>query len=108
MHCINDSELPADTELLDDCSVPPRILILQIFQKPPPLPDQHQQPSPRMVVLRVGLEMLGQSVDALGEERDLDLGRPSVAFMRLELLDQALLAVDSQRHRGPPIASSQR
>src|SRR6184192_276787 len=54
-----------------------------------------------MVILRVGL-------DPLGQERDLDLGRPGVPFMRLELLDQALLAVDSQRHSGPPIATSQR
>src|SRR5882762_8291102 len=61
-----------------------------------------------MVILRVGLEVLGQPVDPLGQERDLDLGRPGVPLMRLELLDQALLAVDSQRHSGPPIATSQR
>ena len=108
MHCIDDPELPADAELVDNRPVPPRILILQIFQESPPLPDQHQQAPPRVVILRVGLEMLGQSVDALGEERDLHLGRSCVALVRLELLDQALLAVDSQRRRGPPIASSQR
>src|SRR5206468_10141369 len=95
MHCINDSELPADAELVDNRPVPPRLFTLQIFQESPPLSDQHQQPPARVVVLRVGLEMLGQSVDALGEERDLDLGRPGVALVRLELLDQALLAVDS-------------
>src|SRR6266481_9265951 len=61
-----------------------------------------------MVILRVGLEVLGQPVDPLGQERNLDLGRPGVPLMRLELLDQALLAVDSQRHSGPPIATSQR
>ena len=33
-----------------------------------------------MVVLRVGLEMLGQVVDALGEDRDLDFGRTGVAL----------------------------
>src|SRR2546429_8775637 len=61
-----------------------------------------------MVIFRVGLEVVGQPVDPLGQERDLDLGRPGVPLMRLELLDQVLLAVDSQRHSGPPIATSQR
>jgi hypothetical protein len=32
-----------------------------------------------MVVLQVGLEVRGQLVDAVGEQRDLDLGRPGVA-----------------------------
>src|SRR5690242_7913497 len=45
------------------------------------------------------LEVLGEPVDALGQERDLDLGGPGVPFMRLELFDQALLAVESKRHR---------
>src|SRR2546422_6221138 len=103
-----DSELSADTEFVDDGPVPSGILGLEIFQEPPALADQHQQAPTRVMILRVGLEMLGQSVDPLGQERDLDLGRPGVALVGLELLDQALLAVDSQRHRGPPIASSQR
>src|SRR5437899_2123113 len=104
----HDSELSADTQLVDDGPVPSGILVLEIFQEPPPLPDQHQQAPARVMVLRVGLEVLGQSVDPLGQKRDLDLGRAGVALMGLELLDQALLAVDSQRHRGSPIASSQR
>ncbi len=33
-----------------------------------------------MIVLRVGLEMLGQVVDALGQDRDLDLGRTRIAL----------------------------
>src|SRR5262245_8628889 len=100
MHCITIRKLSADTELVDDRPVPPSILVLEIFQQAPPLPDQHQQAPPRVMILRVSLEMLGQSVDPLGEERDLDFRRTGVAFMGLELLDQALLAVDSQRHPG--------
>jgi hypothetical protein len=34
-----------------------------------------------MMVLGVGLEVLGQLGDALGEEGDLDLGRPGVALV---------------------------
>ena len=44
------------------------------------------------------LEVLGEAVDALGQERDLDLGRAGVAFVHPELLDQALLPVDGKRH----------
>src|SRR5687768_382394 len=44
--------------------------------------------------------MLGQAVDALGQERDLHLGRTGIAFVGAELLDQALFAVKRQRHRG--------
>ena len=44
-----------------------------------------------MVVLRVGLEMLGQGVDALGEDRDLDFGRTGVVLAAGMFLDQLLL-----------------
>src|SRR4029453_11695283 len=56
------------------------------------------------------LEVLGQAVDPLREQRDLDLRRTGVPIVRLKRLDQALLAVDGKRHRQepPPIASPQR
>ena len=34
-----------------------------------------------MVVLRVRLEMVGQVIDAFGEDRDLDFRRTGVAFL---------------------------
>ena len=33
-----------------------------------------------MIVLRVGLEMVGQRIDAVGDDRDLDFGRTRVAL----------------------------
>src|SRR6266851_8464147 len=50
------------------------------------------------MVLRVRFEVLGQAVDPFRQEGDLHLGGSSVAFVRAELLDQALLAVEGQRH----------
>ena len=91
--------LAADAQLLDDRPVALRVLLPQILEEPAPLADQHQQAAPRVMVLRVGLEVLGEAVDTLGEERDLHLGGAGVTVVRTELLDQALLAVDSQRHR---------
>ena len=43
-----------------------------------------------MEVLDVRLEMLGEAVDALGEERDLPLGRTGVLAGALVLLDDLL------------------
>src|SRR4026207_2308957 len=51
-----------------------------------------------MVIVLVGLEVVGEAVDALGKQRDLDLGRAGVALVHLELLDEALLLVRGQPH----------
>src|SRR3546814_2310619 len=52
----------------------------EIVQQRATLVDEHQQAAARMVVLRVGLEMLGEVADALGEDRHLHLGRTGVAL----------------------------
>ncbi len=44
-----------------------------------------------MEVLDVRLEMLGEAVDALGEERDLHFGRPGIGPGALVLLHHLLL-----------------
>src|SRR3989441_944565 len=61
--------------------------------------DQHQQAPARVVILRMRLEVLGEPIDALGQERDLHLRGPRVPLVSLELLDQALLADEGKRHR---------
>ena len=52
-----------------------------------------------MVVLGVALEVLGQVVDALREDRDLDFGLTGVVGRALVLLDQRGLALSGNRHR---------
>ena len=52
-----------------------------------------------VVILDVLFEVIGETVDALREERDLHFGRPRVALVDAELLDQALLLFDGERHR---------
>ena len=44
-----------------------------------------------MEVLRVGLEVLGQAIDTGREKSNLNLGRTTVAFSALILLDDFLL-----------------
>src|SRR5437773_5960177 len=94
------AELPADAQLFDDRAIPLGVFLAQVVEQRAALADQHQQPAPRMMILRVLLEVLGQAVHPLGQERDLDFGRARVAFVRAELLDQALLTVEGQWHRG--------
>src|SRR5437867_11499342 len=93
---------PADSELVDERAVALGVLVLEVLEQPSALADQHQEATPRVVVLGVLLEVIGETVDPLRQERDLDLRRPGVALMDAELVDQALLLVDGQRHGEPP------
>ena len=72
----------AKTELRDEIGVTLFVLAPEIIEQRTALVDQHQQAAARMVVLRVGLEVLGQVVDALGKDRDLDFRRTGVALPR--------------------------
>src|SRR4030095_15212199 len=63
-----------NTEPLDQLGVAIRIFALQVVQQASPLTDQLQKAAARVMILRVGLEMLGQVIDALAQERDLYLG----------------------------------
>ena len=67
--------LLAKTELRDEIGVALRILAAEVIEQRAALVDHHQQAAARMVVLGVGLEMLGQRLDAAGQDRDLDFGR---------------------------------
>ena len=52
------------------------------------------------MVLLVHLEMLGELLDPLREEGDLDFGRPGVRFVEPVLPDQIrFLAIDCQTDR---------
>src|SRR5204863_10211640 len=88
---VPDWELAAEAELLDEGSVALEVLALQVVQKPTAATDQLQEPTPREVILRVGPEMLGEIVDALGQHRDLHLGRAGVLAVRPVLVDELLL-----------------
>jgi len=46
---------------------------LEVVQKTPALRDHLEQAAPRMVIFLVRLEMLGQLVNALAEQRNLHL-----------------------------------
>src|SRR5690606_19312602 len=78
--------------------IAPFVMDLHIVQEAAALVDHLQKPTARMIVFAVSLEMIGQVVDALGKDRDLDFGRTGVAGLGAIFLDELLLAFGSNRH----------
>ena len=75
-------KLLTETELRDEIGVALRIFLAEIIEQRTALVDHHQEAATRMVVLRMALEMLGQRLDAAGQDRDLDFGRTRIALAR--------------------------
>src|SRR5688572_23189134 len=90
--------LLANAEASNQLGVPIGVLALEIIQQAPPLADQLQQPAARMVILRVYLEVLGEVIDPVAENRDLHFRRSGVAVVRPVVSDDPGLAVLVQRH----------
>ena len=65
--------LAAQTQLLDQGLVTPGVVTPEIIQQPSPLAHQLEQAATRVMILLVRLEVLGELVDPLGQDRDLDL-----------------------------------
>src|SRR5438876_12191437 len=57
-------------------------MLLEIVQKPATPADELQQAPPRIVVLRMRAQMLGEFVDPLRQERDLHLRGAGVGLGR--------------------------
>src|SRR5262245_1010856 len=70
----NAAGLLAQSEPLDQSRVTLGALVLQVFEQPPAARDELQETAPGVMVLGVGLEMLGQIGDPVGQKGDLDLG----------------------------------
>src|SRR5689334_21852622 len=57
--------LPAQTKPLDQLAIPIFIFSVQIGQKPAAATNQLQQATPRVMIVRMGLEMFDQLFDSL-------------------------------------------
>ena len=80
--------LLAESQPADQIGISPGVLGLEIVEKPPSLADQLQQPSARVVIFGVGLEVLRQIADAPAEQRDLHLWGASVRLVHLIRADE--------------------
>src|ERR1700732_3623604 len=73
------ADLAANPELLDQGLVAAFIGPLEVIEQLATLRHEFQQAPPRVIVLNMGLEMLGEIGDALRKDRHLHLGRPGIA-----------------------------
>ena len=78
--------LSTNAELRDERSVPLDVVAPEVVEHATAAADEHQQPALRVKVLLVDLHVLRQVTDALGEERDLHLGRAGVGVVQLVAL----------------------
>jgi hypothetical protein len=90
--------LAAESERADDGPIARGVLLHEIREKTSALTHELEEAAARMVVLREAAEVLREVADPLGQERDLDLGRPGVAVLDSELGDDLLLLLPRERH----------
>jgi hypothetical protein len=93
------SALSPDTQPFDKRSVSRGILRMQIIQEPAAFPDQAQESATRMMIFRVGLQMLGQLLNTRAEERHLDFRRSAVGGSACVGLDNFPLANGCEGHQ---------
>ena len=86
-----DRDLSSEAELLYDSAVTLDIVVLKIAEKIAAVADHLVKTAAAVVVLLVDLKVLGEGVDAMCEDRDLNLGRTCVALVCLVSLDDSLL-----------------
>ena len=84
-------QLLAQTEAFDQAAVTREVLALVVVQQLAALADHLEQTTAGVVILGVGLEMIGQAVDAGGQQCDLNFGRTSVALGALEVSNDLCL-----------------
>ena len=82
-----EQELLAQLELFGDRLVAVKVGILQVVQQTASLTNHHQQPTARPMIFDILLQMLGQVIDPLRQQRNLHVGRAGIALMELEVVD---------------------
>ena len=73
----------------------------KVIQQPTTTTDHHQHPASAGIILPVRAQVLGQRVDLVSQDRDLDLGRAVVALGPLKGLDDFLFPLFGYRHLQP-------
>src|SRR5581483_1528155 len=90
---------PANSQPVDELLIPVFVGRLDVVEQAAPLAHQLEQPAPRMVVLGMRLEVIGQIGDPLGQDRDLDLRRTGISRLGRIFLNELLLAHSANRHQ---------
>ena len=91
-------DVVADAQSLDELTVLDDVVLLDVGEKTTTTTDEHEQATTGVEVLLVGLHVLGQLLDALGQDGDLNLGVAGVDRGVTELGSQLRLALFGNSH----------
>src|SRR6478672_10351028 len=94
-----DDALSAKAETLDQRPVTVDVDVLEVAEQTTALTDEQEEPTTRVMVVLVLLQVLGQVLDALRQHRNLHLGGSGVTGVRRVLFDDRLLDLCIQCHR---------
>lgn len=92
----------ADAQLLGDRSEPCEIGPAQVRQQSPSLSNHFEQAAAAGVIQLVRAQVLGQLLDAGGEDRDLNDSGSGVRIMQVVLIDDLLFLFGCQSHDSAP------
>ena len=81
------NDLCSKSELLDESRVTIRIGAAEVIEEAVTLADENEEGASCTRILRIALEVERQTLNALGQEGDLDFSRASVLFVLSEILD---------------------
>ena len=84
--------LATDAQFLDQVLIARFFFALQVVQQLTALSNHLQKATTTVVVLLVGFEVLGERVDARGQDCDLDFRRTGVTFSSLVFADDLRFA----------------
>ena len=101
---VTKQEMQAIANGLDMQPLAQEVAQLMFDQKAATLTHQLQQAAPAVVVLAVGLEVLGELLDAGGQEGDLHLRRPGVVVVCPVVPDDLLLRFCCLRQGRSPVS----
>ena len=87
------SELAAQPQSLQNFAVAFGVCLAQILQVTPTLTDQLEQPTPRMLILRLRLQVLRQLLNPLRQQGNLHLRRASIALVTRVSLNNRIFFV---------------
>jgi hypothetical protein len=90
---LSQTGLSAQAQVIDDGAVSLNVVAPYIIEETAAAADQHQQPATRMVILLVGLQVLGEILNAMGKQAYLDFGASGVAVMEFILVDQSFFVL---------------
>src|SRR5689334_16045551 len=94
--------LVPEPQLLDDFAVSVDVRPLHVIEQTAASADHLQQAASAMMVLLVRPKVLGQVVNSLGQERDLDACGAGIRLVRLVLLERRCVVESHVDELSPP------